>query len=110
MSSLVARLDFSFRVGCPYPQASQVHGRVYPLHPSDLFSIVSKSPFPPERSSTRVSEISAEALKRHVAFLASDELEGRESLRPGSIATEYIASRFQVVGLESAGDPAPAWF
>jgi hypothetical protein len=47
------------------------------------------------------SGISAIDLKRHVAFLASDELAGRETLKPGADkAAAYIAERFAEYGLE----------
>jgi hypothetical protein len=41
----------------------------------------------------------------HVAFLASDELAGRDTPSPGlEAAAEYIARRFNALGLEPAGD------
>jgi hypothetical protein len=41
----------------------------------------------------------------HVAFLASDELAGRDTPSPGlEAAAEYIARRFEALGLEPAGD------
>jgi Zn-dependent M28 family amino/carboxypeptidase len=49
-------------------------------------------------------EISAERIKAHVAYLASDRLEGRG---PGSrgefLATEYIAAEFKKAGLKPLG-------
>ena len=50
-------------------------------------------------------EISVEKLRDHVAFLASDELAGRESGGPGvEVAAEYLARTFAALGLEPAGD------
>jgi Zn-dependent M28 family amino/carboxypeptidase len=50
-------------------------------------------------------EISAERIKAHVAYLASDRLEGRG---PGSrgefLATEYIADEFKKAGLKPIGE------
>jgi Zn-dependent M28 family amino/carboxypeptidase len=50
-------------------------------------------------------EISAERIKAHVAYLASDRLEGRG---PGSrgefLATEYIAAEFKKAGLKPIGE------
>jgi Zn-dependent M28 family amino/carboxypeptidase len=44
------------------------------------------------------------ALDAHLKFLASDLLEGRApATRGGRLATEYIATQFQALGLEPAG-------
>lgn len=49
--------------------------------------------------------ITADALRGHVSFLASDALEGRNSPSKGlDIAAEYIASRFRSLGLKPMGD------
>ena len=49
--------------------------------------------------------IDADDLKRHVMVLASDEMEGRMTGAPGEAkATAYVASVFQALGLEPAGD------
>ncbi len=52
---------------------------------------------------------SADAMRAHVEFLASDRLEGRETgLRGYEIAADYVASRFRATGLKPAvGD---GWF
>ncbi len=51
------------------------------------------------------SDITAQDLKTHITFLASDELEGRETGKPGeAIAAAYIADLFKDYGLEPAGD------
>ena len=51
------------------------------------------------------SSITADELKAHVKFLASDELEGRGSGTPGNErAATYIAERFTQYGLTPAGD------
>ena len=48
---------------------------------------------------------SVDRLRKHVAFLASDELAGRDSGEAGlEVAAEYIANRFREYGLEPAGD------
>jgi Zn-dependent M28 family amino/carboxypeptidase len=59
---------------------------------------------------------SAEHMKAHMAFLASDLLEGRDSGSRGfDIAAEYVASQFRQLGLTPAGDngtyfqKAPLW-
>src|SRR4029079_1983819 len=49
--------------------------------------------------------ITANSLRGHVSFLASDLLEGRDTPSRGrDIAGEYIASQFRRLGLEPAGD------
>ncbi len=51
-----------------------------------------------------LDEITADSLKGHVSFLASDLLEGRNTPSPGlDIAAEYIAAQFRGAGLEPAG-------
>ena len=50
-------------------------------------------------------EISAQDLHLHVSFLASDQTEGRLTGTQGARrATDYVASAFQFLGLEPAGD------
>lgn len=49
--------------------------------------------------------ISADSLRGHISFLASDLLEGRDTPSRGlDIAAEYIAAQFRRAGLEPAGD------
>ena len=59
---------------------------------------------PPEQARL-LSTISADAMRGHLAFLASDALEGRGTPSRGlDIAAEYIASQFRAAGLEPLGD------
>src|ERR1700739_3060167 len=49
--------------------------------------------------------LSAERIRAHVKFLASDLLEGRGvGTRGGDLATEYIATQFALAGAKPAGD------
>ncbi len=49
--------------------------------------------------------ISSDGVLAHVEFLASDELAGRDTPSPGlEAAAEYIARRFEELGLEPRGD------
>ena len=58
----------------------------------------------PDRSAT-LARISAQSLKGHVSFLASDLLEGRGTPSRGlDLAAEYIAAQFRRTGLKPAGD------
>ncbi len=52
-----------------------------------------------------LGRISADSLKGHLSFLASDLLEGRETPSRGlDLAAEYIAAQFRRAGLEPVGD------
>jgi aminopeptidase YwaD len=46
-----------------------------------------------------------ENLKNHIAILASDEYEGRETGEPGALkAREYVVSQFELINLKPKGD------
>ena len=52
-----------------------------------------------------LDRISADSLKGHLSFLASDLLEGRDTPSRGlDLAAEYIAAQFRRAGLEPIGD------
>ncbi len=52
-----------------------------------------------------LDHISANSLRGHLSFIASDALEGRNTPSRGlDIAAEYIAAQFRRAGLEPAGD------
>ena len=52
-----------------------------------------------------LDRISADSLRGHLSFIASDLLEGRNTPSPGlDMAAEYIAAQFRRAGLEPAGD------
>ncbi len=52
-----------------------------------------------------LDRISADSLRGHLSFIASDLLEGRNTPSRGlDIAAEYIAAQFRRAGLEPAGD------
>jgi hypothetical protein len=52
-----------------------------------------------------LERISADSLRAHLSFLASDALEGRNTPSRGlDVAAEYIASQFRRAGLEAVGD------
>ena len=62
------------------------------------WSMLTSVPLPP-------GAVTADALRGHVSFLASDVLEGRNSPSRGlDVAAEYIASRFRATGLKPMGD------
>lgn len=52
-----------------------------------------------------MSRVSADSMRGHLTFLASDLLEGRGTPSRGlDLAAEYIAAQFRALGLEPAGD------
>src|SRR6202790_3664825 len=52
-----------------------------------------------------MDHISAQSLRGHLSFIASDLLEGRETPSRGlDIAAEYIAAQYRRAGLEPVGD------
>jgi hypothetical protein len=54
---------------------------------------------------TVADHISADSMRGHLSFLASDLLEGRDTPSRGlDLAAEYIAAQFRRSGLEPAGD------
>src|ERR1019366_4837463 len=54
------------------------------------------------------SGISAERIREHTRFLASDLLEGRGvGARGGEIAAEYIVTQLALAGAKPAGDNGP---
>ncbi len=59
----------------------------------------------PNKSDGAAISISAEKIKGHMAFLADDLLQGRETGTRGyDLAALYVASRFQAIGLNPGGD------
>ncbi len=55
-------------------------------------------------------QLAADRIHGHVQFLASDELEGRDTGSRGhAIAAQYVASQFTALGLK-AGGPGGGWF
>ncbi len=66
---------------------------------------VEKSPSAPAAVERGMRVFSADALKAHDRFLASDLLEGRgPGTRGDDLAMQYIAAQFESYGLQPAGD------
>jgi hypothetical protein len=58
-----------------------------------------------------LDRISADSLRGHLSFIASDALEGRKTPSRGlDLAAEYIASQFRRAGLEPAGELGKSYF
>jgi Zn-dependent M28 family amino/carboxypeptidase len=66
-------------------------------------SAASKSAGP--ATTVAVDRIKAEHIAAHVKFLADDSLEGRApATRGGDLAAKYIATQYELLGLEPAGE------
>ena len=64
-----------------------------------------KEPAVPPEIRTALDRISADSLRGHLSFIASDLLEGRNTPSRGlEIAAEYIAAQFRRSGLEPVGE------
>jgi hypothetical protein len=71
---------------------------------SFLLAILLAADLTPQQQSA-IDHISAQSLRGHLSFIASDLLEGRATPSKGlDLAAEYIASQFRRAGLEPAGD------
>jgi hypothetical protein len=59
----------------------------------------------PSRTGTGLETIKASALRADLTYIASDEMQGRLSLAPGSeLAIKWIAAEFKKAGLKPLGD------
>jgi Zn-dependent M28 family amino/carboxypeptidase len=69
-------------------------------------SLTAQNPAPSASAGTRVARaLDAPTLRAHLEFLADDALEGRApGTRGGATAAKYIATQFERLGLEPAGD------
>ncbi len=68
-----------------------------------FLSLALASPVPAQPASAP-PEFSPESFRSHVAFLADDQLEGRDTGSRGyDLAALYVASRFEALGLRPAG-------
>jgi Zn-dependent M28 family amino/carboxypeptidase len=66
-----------------------------------LLSLALAAPAPAQ---TSAPEFTPESFRSHVAFLADDKLEGRDTGSRGfDLAALYVASRFEALGLKPAG-------
>ncbi|RPD40418.1 M28 family peptidase [Chitinophaga barathri] len=65
---------------------------------------VAKKPAKPAASTPYANGITAADLKKHLYIIAGDEMEGRETGKPGQYkAAKYIAEQFKRVGLQPGG-------
>jgi len=91
-----------FRASWDHQQARTLLGLSAEL--SGVEALFPESGEAPELTATQ-PEISTRDLRQHVGYLASAGLEGRQTGMKGEReATAYVASAFQFLGLEPAGD------
>ncbi len=82
----------------------------FPLKPLILLAVVPilalcAEPAITPDAQAALDRISADSLKAHVSFLASDRLQGRDTPSEGlDLAADYIAAQFRRAGLEPVGD------
>jgi len=92
---------------CLAPQGlSQHHGQL-PRRPGKRQGKAEarSAPAIPPEIQAALDRVSADSLRGHLSFIASDLLEGRNTPSRGlEIASEYIAAQFRRAGLEPAGD------
>ena len=91
-----------------------MHSRDRRFTPALLIALMSQTSTAQEATSVAgltptqvqiLDRISADSLRGHLSFLASDLLEGRETPSKGlDLAAEYIAAQFRRAGLEPVGD------
>src|SRR5580698_10436133 len=69
-----------------------------------LLALLLSADLSPQNQSV-MDHISAQSMRGHLSFIASDLLEGRATPSRGlDLAAEYIASQFRRAGLEPVGD------
>ena len=67
--------------------------------------LAAQQPSPTPGQQAVLDHISADSLRGHLSFIASDALEGRATPSRGlDLAAEYIAAQYRRAGLEPAGD------
>lgn len=77
-----------------------------------LLTTLAMAPLAAQTDVDRAAQaVSADVIRAHIEFLASDALEGRGTgTRGGDIAARYIAAQFLRLGLEPAGDSGSFFF
>jgi hypothetical protein len=91
----------SMRVGIALLLMAAMHSTIWADEPTPGGDPPAVSP----RVKECLDRISADSLRGHLSFLASDLLEGRGTPSRGlDLAAEYIASQFRRAGLEPIGD------
>ena len=105
--SKIPASDIFLRMDLPMPRLSQTRRQVFAvclaLNCLRTQRSVSQDKIPAHLQSV-LDTISANSLRGHLSFIASDLLEGRDSPSRGlDIAAEYIAAQFRRAGLEPVG-------
>ena len=91
----------SIRLGLTFLLVAAMHATAWADEPAADARPLALSPAVKES----LDRISADSLRGHLSFLASDLLEGRGTPSKGlDLAAEYIAAQFRRAGLEPIGD------
>jgi hypothetical protein len=98
-------LIFAVAVACLAPQGLSQQRKPQSIKRQGRAQAQKKAPAIAPDVQAALDRISAESLRGHLSFIASDLLEGRNTPSRGlDIAAEYIAAQFRRAGLEPAGD------
>jgi hypothetical protein len=100
-------LTFAIVVACLAPQGLSQHRMQAAARPGKRQGKAQArgAPAIPPEIRAALDRVSADSLRGHLSFIASDLLEGRNTPSRGlEIAAEYIAAQFRRAGLEPAGD------
>ena len=99
------RIPRSLRRASPAPRRAVGAALALLLSLSALAQTPAQKAEVPARFRAALEQVSAEDMRGHLSFIASDALEGRKTPSRGlDIAAEYIAAQFRRAGLEPAGD------
>jgi hypothetical protein len=100
-------LIFAIVAACLAPQGLSQHHSQLARRPGKRRGKAEarSAPAIPPEIQAALDRVSADSLRGHLSFIASDLLEGRNTPSRGlEIAAEYIAAQFRRAGLEPAGD------
>src|SRR5262245_1399648 len=100
-------LTFAIVATCLAPQGLSQHRSQFAPRPGKRQGKAEdrSAPAIPPEIQAALDRISADSLRGHLSFIASDLLEGRNTPSRGlDIAAEYIAAQFRRAGLEPVGD------
>ncbi|MES2664112.1 MAG: M28 family peptidase [Pseudomonadota bacterium] len=103
ISNQIGRIIKNFNIKCANPQTKKCEKLIDRLHDTIHLNDANCAQ-PADESKHVLPHISATSLKAHLAFIASDALQGRKIETPGiELAADYIAAEFRSAGLKPLG-------